>query len=65
MKVTWENAKHIATGELFELVAEGLRQGATADVDTYLGAHAALFELVVRANAGKVAKEELERKKAA
>jgi hypothetical protein len=63
VKITWENAKELSTLALYEVAAEGLRNGAHADVDDYLAAHAALFELVSRANAGKVAREELERRR--
>lgn len=65
MKVTWENAKTLPTHELHELAVEGLHAGAAADFDTYMGAHAALFELVQRALRGEVWREELERRKAA
>lgn len=63
MKVTWQNAKELSTLALFEVVADALRPGAHTDVDAYLAGHAALFELVARANAGKVAREELERRR--
>lgn len=65
MKVTWQNAKELSTLSLYEVALEAMRPGAHVDVDAYLGGLAALFELAARANAGKVAQEELERRKAA
>ena len=65
MKVDWQSAKELSNLALYEVALKGIHNGATLDVDEYLGACAALFELLARANAGKVAKEDLERRKAA
>jgi len=65
VKVDWQSAKELSNLALYEVALKGIHNGATLDVDEYLGACAALFELLARANAGKVAKEDLERRKAA
>ena len=63
MKVDWQSAKDLSNLALYEVALKGIHNGATLDIDEYLGACAALFELLARANAGKVWKEEVERRR--